>query len=53
VRKAELGADVGCCADEVGVCSSTNLSIGECVCVMEGGLDVKSNGVKKIELLLM
>jgi hypothetical protein len=52
VRKAELGADVGCCACEVGVCSSTNLSIDECVCD-EGGLDVKSNGVKKIELLLM
>jgi hypothetical protein len=29
------------------ICQSAN------VCVMEGGLDVKSNGVKKIELLLM
>lgn len=29
------------------ICQSAN------VCVMEGSLDVKSNGVKKIELLLM
>lgn len=29
------------------ICQSAN------VCVMEGGLNEKSNGVKKIELLLM
>jgi hypothetical protein len=52
VRKAELGADVGCCPFRMGVCSSVDLSVGE---REDGGCDVNVNGnrAKWIELLLM